>query len=161
MKKIAYLLSVGALFSLLTFFGCGDDNGGDVDPVQEQINRLSGTWNATSVLYNPPTEDRTPAYTNFSLTFNGSAKTYSANNPDNTPGPFDEFSSGDWDFGVSNGEPDLRNILLNPSAVGPLSIEILDLTDTELEITFIYNQGQGGRVKAVDGTWVMTFEKAN
>ena len=161
MKKIAYLFSVGALFSLFTFIGCGDDDGGDVDPVQEQINRLAKTWNATTVLYNPPTADRTVDYQNFSLTFNGSAKTYSANNPDNVPGAFEEFSGGDWDFGESNGEPNIRNILLNPSTVGPLSIEILDLSDTELEIRFIYNQGQAGRVKAVDGEWEMTFTAAN
>ena len=160
MKKIAYLLSVGALFSLLTFFGCGDDDGGEVDPVQEQINRLAKTWNATLVTYQT-SEDRSTDYANFSLTFNGSAKTYSANDPDNNPGPFEEFSSGDWDFGGTTDDPILNNVLLDPSVTAPLSLTIQELTDTRLRITFIYTQGQAGRLKKVDGTWDMTFEAAN
>ena len=159
MKRIAYLLSVGALFSLLTFFGCGDDNGGGVDPVQERINQLAKTWNATVVTYQT-SEDRSTDYANFSLTFTTN-QTYSANDPDNNPGPFEEFSGGDWDFGGTVDDPTLNNVLLDPSVAAPLSLTIQELTDTQLRITFTYTQGQAGRLKAVDGTWDMTFEAAN
>lgn len=160
MKKIAYLLSVGALFSLITFFGCGDDNGTDFDPVQERIDQLSGNWTIdgdveNSVVFNTNV-DRSLDYDGFVLNFGGN-QSYTATFPVAIqPGPFDEFRSGNYLFVEGANGPDLNTIVLD----GDLTVIIRTLDDTSLEIR-IENYIPAGRLKAVEGQWDFSFSRGN
>jgi hypothetical protein len=155
LKSLLLIASVGVLF---TFSNCGG-GGGTPEPVaDQQLAKLTGTWNATSVVYQPPSAPLT-TYPNFKLVLSGTKGAASFNyTTSGNPATLSPWkSSGTWAFGT-----DPVTMMVRDSGV-----DLLDMTyvvsATTLEIRFNFPRDGGypnqGRTEQVKGDWVFSFTK--
>jgi hypothetical protein len=147
--SILILLSLtGVLLS-----GCGDDEQTS-SAKSKQLNKLSGTWELTSVTMSGV--DVTPEYSALELTLSGAASgdvfSYSVvGRPELSPWP----TRGTWSFGS-----DLKSeIMRDPGTDDALSINY-SVTDSQLMIEFAFiGSGYQARASSAEGIYVFTFEK--
>lgn len=146
--KIFVLLALSAV--LLTYSSC--DNTKPPTPTDEelQLEKLTGTWKATSVKKDNVVQ---AGYTNFTLTLSGTVGATSfgyttAGRPPLSPW----LSSGNWTFDT---DP-LTSVIRDKGTVDELKITYT-VTETTLQLTYNF-QGTGyARAGNVKGQWVMTF----
>ena len=158
MKKLAYLLSIGVLVSLLATVGCKKDDDVAISPEDQVGAKLTGTWvingSANSVTFGSPTEDRTTDYSDFTLTI-----TYDVDSDGGTYGisggpvgarPFPV--SGTWLYQNDITDVNGSFVIVRDDGV---ATTISSLTDTALVFSFLFDSSSntGSRQAAVDGQW--------
>lgn len=149
-RKIFYiLLSVLALTATLTITSCKDD-----DPVvtEENLNKLAAhRWSLTRATVNGV--DKTALYSNLILQWNNN-KTFSSTN-----GGVIWPSTGSFSF-TDDAE---KILLLSLNINGDTEVSIQTLTDTQLVISFHWNQTttSNGRSKSIEGDHIFEFSAVN
>lgn len=162
MKSLNYLLSAAVLVFLLANASCKSDDDPGV-PAADQVGaKFTATWNATSVTFGSPVQDRTSDYGDFKLTIGytagTNAGTYSITGGPQGSGIVPFAGDGTWNF--QNEITDVStsfNIVRNDGLV----ITVSSLTDTNLQLSFVFDDGvhSSSRTEAVDGTWTFDFSK--
>lgn len=150
MKHISRILSLLIITSAVVFFNAcdgGDDSG--PSEKEQQIEKLVGTWNATTV-----TLDGTPdtRFANFKLTItkaSGDAMTWTAAGRPN-PSPWD--ASGSFTFGT----PVATQLVRDDGITISYAADGNSLTMTIPNYT---GQPYSARVSSVSGTWVFNMTK--
>jgi hypothetical protein len=154
MKYSSRVLSLLALVSMVVFFaGCdkGDDN--KKSTTDQQIEKLKGTWEATSVTYQSSEQ---ADYADFTIKLTGDngadGLDYTiTGRPSGKIGPWP--ASGTLDFGSPVTSQFIR------SGDG-LEIEYQLTGATVLTLSFNYTgEGEMGRVDEIGGDWVFTLQK--
>lgn len=154
MKPILKLfLPCVALIVLLTYSGCGPDPTPAPTVEEEKLGLLSATWNATSVTLDGVA--KTADYSNFKLTVSGTYPSdlydYSTSGrPAVSPWP----SAGKWGYGSDPA----TTIIRDKGLAKQLEMQYT-VTESTLEITFMYNGTGEARTSQVSGTWVFSFSK--
>lgn len=134
----------------LSFSGCGSDDD-EKSETDQQIEKLNGTWKATSVKYQGT--DVTD-YTNFTITITGAAGSKSvgyttSGRPSGKLSPWN--STGTFQFGAKPATELIRED----------DVDIAySVTTTALEMSFNYEgEGHLGREQSIGGDWVFQFTK--
>lgn len=155
MNKANYFILIGVILGITALVGCGDDNAPEIDPKEAVTERFSKTWivgtdPVSKVLFGA--EDRTDAYTDFSLkiTENNSYSTVEVADPDPWP------ASGTWSFASpENITSATQNSFLVTRNDGLIMNATLSDNDETLTLTFEFNPDvhEGERIMAVNGQW--------
>ena len=152
MKHLARILSLLILVSATVFFtACDKSDGGGKSEKDQQIDKLVGTWTATSVTHNTDPQD---AYTGtFKLTITRSSSelmTYStAGRPSGVP------TSWDSDGTLAFGSTITSDLIRDDGQTITYSLSGSTLTMTISGFTGSYV----GRVESAEGDWVFTMTK--
>lgn len=149
--RIVFLVAI--LAGLAALESCKKKPGPGESIEDQQLGKLSNTWNVTRVELDGV--DKTADYANFKLTISGTAGAtsfgYSRSGATQlNPWP----SSGNWSFGANPTSDIIRD--KDTADELPLTYSV---TDTNLQITFSYN-GAGypaGRTANVKGSWIFEF----
>jgi hypothetical protein len=154
MKPAARILSILILAGLTAFYmGCDGGENSKKSETDEQIEKLNGTWNATTVTL----DGTTPAldHSDFSITISGSAGNdqvnYTVTGRPEGPSPWN--SSGIFTFDASN----VKQKLIREDDI-PVSYSVTDGT-LVLDFTFSGTPYDAGRVSNVSGNWHFEFAK--
>ena len=161
MNKLSYLLSALVLVFVLVISGCdGDDDPGV--PAADQVGlTFSGTWNASSVTFGSPSQDRSGDYDDFSLTItyvdgtNGGTVSISGG-----PDGFRPFATSDtWAYAGEITDPATTAFSVTRASDG-LSIAVSNLTANSMSLSFLLAEdGSTSRQEAVAGTWNFDFTR--
>jgi hypothetical protein len=152
------VLSVVALAILLGYSGCGGGKEPGPSDEEKALTALSATWKVsgtnTDVTLNGVS--RKADYANFTLTVSGTAgaATYgytTAGRPVLSAWP----SSGSWKFG----DVIATDIIRDPGDTNKELDMHYTVSDTQLELTFIYDKAGESRTSQVTGTWVFRLSK--
>ncbi|MEQ8244370.1 hypothetical protein [Fulvivirga sp.] len=163
MKSLNYLLSAAVLVFLLANASCKSDDDPGV-PAADQVGaKFTSTWNASSVTFGSPSQDRSADYSDFQLTIGytagTNAGTYSITGGPQGSGIVPFAGNGTWSFQneITDANPSSFNIVRNDGLV----ITVSSLTDTSLQLSFVFDDGthSSSRTEAVDGTWTFDFSK--
>jgi hypothetical protein len=149
MKSTKFLIVLALLVASGSFWQCGSDSPAPTDPQDEQLNKLTETWEATNVTFNS-----TPVtgYENFQITLTGTAgqDTFSyatTGRPTGIKTPWD--ASGNFTFGT-----DFATVLTRNDGIQVT----YSVSATQLQMTFTYTgAGFTGRTNNVEGAWTFTF----
>lgn len=151
------ILSVIALAILLGYTGCGGKKEPGPSDEEKALTALSATWKVagtnTDVTLNGVSKKAD--YSGFTLTVSGTAgaATYgytTAGRPSLSPWP----SSGAWKFG----DVIATDIIRDPATAKEVDMHYT-VTDTQLELTFTYDQAGESRTSQVTGVWVFRLSK--
>lgn len=154
LRMLSVLLVIGASGSLMS---CDDDNGGGASEEEVQLNKLTGTWNISTVTLDgtPRIDDFTGLTLTISGTFNSTGGTYAYSFTGTRPNPSPWPASGTWKFDAN---PNSQIIRLDD---GQKINYTLGSNNAQLTLEFNY-QGSGfagGRVEIVNGNWQFVFTK--
>ena len=152
------LASVLGIVTLLTIFGCGGDPPPSKSIQDQQLEKLSATWNVSTVTLSPGPVDKTADYktSNFQLVISGTPGTNSfsystSGRPAISPWP----ATGTATFGV---KPETQFTRDSDKVDMAYSISADGKT---LQINFNFaGAGYPARVSNVKGDWAFTFVKA-
>ncbi len=142
---------------MVLFSNCGDD-GGAKPPEQVQLERLSKTWNIVSASLD--NANRTGDFNNFKLTMSGTFNASTPNGPyaysvsGSRPTPSPWPVNGTWNF-VSLGSGDSGTIVREDNVT--ITYSISSTGTLTMNFTCTSCNYPGGRVDAVNGNWVFTF----
>lgn len=147
MKRLMKLLPI--LFLTIIIAACGPENPADPSPEQQQLEKLTKTWIASSVTFNG-SENRTTDWDGFSLTITAN-KSYSTSSAF-SPGPWP--SSGAWTFEMNGDTPNINKIIRSDGLEVAISVSATNLT-----LTFNYDNSthNGGRFEAINGEYVFSM----
>jgi hypothetical protein len=146
-----------ALATVLTYSSC--DNGGGGGPTEEevQLEMLSGAWTMAGSSTNVTLDgvSKKADYANFELTLTGTPGATSfgyttSGRPALSPWP----STGSWAFG----EPVTSVVIRDPGDDDELTTTY-SVSETTLQITFLFSKAGYSRTKQVTGEWVFTMAK--
>lgn len=156
MKRTKFLIVLALVGASVSFWQCGSDPAAAPDPQDEQLKKLSQTWNATAVTFNS-----TPVtgYDNFTLAISGTPGQDTFNytvtgRPAGivTPWP----ASGTFTFGT-----DFATVVIRNDGSGVTIPVTYSVSATQLQLTFTYDcptcTGYTGRTSNVNGNWSFTF----
>lgn len=150
------VLSVLAIVALLGYSGCGPDPAPEESVSDQQLAKLSATWNLTGTNANVTLDgvSKKTDYNGFTLTISGTPGSSSfgyacASRPALSPWP----ASGTWAFGS-----DPATMITRDSGAKALPISYV-VTANTLELTFTYNGAGESRNSVVTGKWVFTLTK--
>ena len=154
MKKLNYLLGLGALVVLLFASGCGDDDT-TVDPEAEQLAKMTATWtidaNDESTVTFKGDNSVHSDFAGMTLTIDGN-KNYQTSGADSdrpevwaTSGSF-EFESGSIQRIIRDGKVPVDIVFNGDASTMTLTFELTD-------------SNTGGRLDGFVGTWVFKFSK--
>jgi hypothetical protein len=149
--KSNYTILIILLIAVLFYTGCSSDDETEASVTEQQIEKLKGSWKATTVTLDEVEQDSYAAFT-LAITPNTKSSVHYAiaGNPDYSPW-ISEFG-GRFSFD----ERDPATYLLREDEV---SIHY-NITETLLVMEFTYQQGlEGGRQAAISGNWRFTFSK--
>lgn len=153
MKRTKFLIVLTLFLASASFWQCGSDPAPAKDPQDEQLEKLSQTWKATSVTLDGVAQTN---YGSFELTISGTAGNptfnfVTANRPagaKSSPWP----ASGTFTF-----ETDFNTTVKRDDDV----IFTYTVSATQLQLTFGYTcptcLGYDARTSNVNGQWSMTF----
>ncbi len=161
MKSLNYLLSAVVLVFLLANASCKSDDDPGVPAADQLGTKFTSAWNATSVDFDG--QDRSADYADFQLTIGytagTNAGTYRITGGPQGSGIVPFAGQGTWSFQseITDPNPSSFNIVRNDDLV----ITISSLTDTNLQLSFVFDDGthSSSRTEAVDGTWTFDFTK--
>jgi hypothetical protein len=157
MKSAARILSLLILAGLSSFYmACDDPSGGEKSEIDQQIEKLTGTWDATNVTLDgvaPPVDQ-----SEFQISINGTAGdptiNFTATRPEGlSPWP----SSGTMDF--DENEP--TTMLIRNDGGGETVTITYSVSETSLVMDFVFSGDPfiSGRNKNVNGNWHYEFSK--
>lgn len=144
---ILIILMTGALF----YTGCSSDDEVEASVTEQQIEKMKGSWKATTVTLDEVQQEEYNAFTLAITTNTASSVHYAiAGNPEYSPW-ISEFG-GRFSFD----ERDPAAYLVREDGV---SIHYR-VTETSLVMEFTYQQEEeGGTQSAISGNWKFTFSK--
>ncbi|MFD1001353.1 hypothetical protein ACFQ21_18645 [Ohtaekwangia kribbensis] len=148
--KSRYILMI-LLSGMLIYTGCSSDDEPEASITEQQIEKLKGSWRATTVTLDEVQQDDYDAFT-LAITVNTATSVHYAitGNPDYSPW-VSEFG-GRFSFD----ERDPTAYLIREDDV---SIQY-SVTGTTLVMEFTYeDESAGGRQSSVSGNWKFTFSK--
>lgn len=140
------LLSAGVLYT-----GCSSDDETEASVTEQQIEKLKGSWKATTVTLDEVQQDDYDVFT-LAITANTASSVHYAiaGNPEYSP--WVSESGGRFSFD----ERDPATYLVREDDI---SIHY-SVTETSLVMEFTYEQeAEGGRQTAIAGNWKFTFSK--
>jgi hypothetical protein len=153
MKHLARILSLIILVGSTVFFAACDGGDGDDKSEKEiQIDKLVGTWTASSVTYNG--DDQSSDYTTFTITI---AKSSNENMSYTVSGRPTGLSP--WD---ANGTFSFSSPISSKLSRGDGVIVDYVVDGNTLKLTLENYAGEGyevGRVETVEGDWVFNMTK--
>ncbi|MDH5399917.1 MAG: hypothetical protein OEX02_17320 [Cyclobacteriaceae bacterium] len=146
-STLAIILLVASLFLMN---GCKKPVDDAPSPEEQQVTRLSKTWNVESVTFGG-SEDRTADWSGFSLTVTAN-KTYSTSGAF-SPGPWP--TSGTWDFAQDGDAVNINKVVRDDGLEVSISV-----SETALTMTFTFDDTihNGGRAEAVSGEYVFKMK---
>lgn len=150
--KSRYTILIMLLSGILICTGCGSDDETGASVTEQQIEKLKGSWKATTVTLDEVPQDDYDAFT-LAISANTATSVHYAitGNPDNSPW-ISEFGGR-----LSFDERDPAAYLIREDDV---SIQY-SVTGTTLVMEFTYeDESAGGRLASVSGNWKFTFSKA-
>jgi hypothetical protein len=153
MKLFTRFLSLMLVSCIVLLTACDDGDGDEKSEQEVQIEKLVGTWNATSVTYNG---DANTDYDNFSITITKSSNDLmtftTSGRPAGKLSPWD--ASGTFTFG----SPVTTKLIRGD---GNVTVDYtVDGTVLQLKLTNFSGAGyQVPRTESVAGNWVFTFSK--
>ena len=152
MKHLARILSLLLVVAIgFSFTGCKDDDDKKSE-TDQQIDKLNGTWKASSVKYQDT--DVTSDYSNFTITLTAAAGAKSigystTGRPSGKLGPW--AGSGTLQFGA---KPSTELVREDDTDI------VYAVSGTSLEMSFDYTgQGSMGRTESIGGDWEFQFTK--
>ncbi|MCU0358372.1 MAG: DUF5004 domain-containing protein [Cyclobacteriaceae bacterium] len=158
MKLLNKLTSIATLILVVVLLSNCDDGGDSKPPEQVQLEKLSKTWNVVSATLD--NNNRTGDFNNFKLTFSGTFNPNSPNGPyafsvsGSRPTPSPWAASGSWSFSAL-GTGDSGTLLRDDGVA--MTYSIASNGTLTLNFTCASCNYPGGRVDAVNGSWVFTF----
>lgn len=147
--KSKYTILIMLMTTALFYTGCGSDDETETSVTEQQIEKLKGSWKATTVTLDEVPQDDYDAFT-LAITDNTASSVHYAiaGNPDYSPW-VSEFG-GRFSF-------DERNPAAYLVREDEVSIHY-SITETSLIMEFTYEQkSEGGRLSAISGNWKFTF----
>jgi len=154
MKRTKVFIMLALLGVALSFWQCGDDSAPAVDPQDEQLTKLSQTWQASAVTFaSGGSPQPVTGYDNFAITLSGTAGQSTFNytvtgRPSGILTPWN--GSGTFTFGT-----DFATTLTRDDG----TVVTYSVSATQLQMTFVYTGAgyTGSRVNNVNGSWTFTF----
>jgi hypothetical protein len=159
MKKLSNLLAALVFGSLVIFMSCNKKGSDPVKTAAEIQAALltAGQWStATSnVTYDGGPSDAN--WTNFKLTFTGTANGGTYSTGGTTPTDFEDVwpASGNWTFKNDAG----TKINRTGGSAGDIELTVSSVTETSLTITFLVSDPTARVSGIYDETWSFTFSK--
>lgn len=161
MKNLSYLFSILVIVLVMASSGCKDDDDDGLPAADQVGNTFQGTWNATSVSFGSPSQDRTAEYSDFSLTI-----TYVAGTSGGTvsiaggPNGLRPFAATDtWEYASPITDPATSAFSVTRASDG-LTMSVSNLTANTMSLSFtLASGGSTSRQEAVVGTWNFDFTR--
>ena len=157
MKFIARILSVAVLASLALFYiACGPEGGDPESEIDQQIEKLNGTWNVTTATLDgvaPPVDQ-----SGFVLTINGTKGNTTINFTATRPGSLSPWPpSGTFDFDAA--APSSK-LIRNDGGGETVPVDY-SVSGSTLVMDFVFDGDPfpSGRAKNVTGSWHYEFTK--
>jgi hypothetical protein len=158
MKILANSALVLALATLLTYSGCKPDDPIEPPITDVQLEKVSGTWNATGTGSNVTLDgiSKKSDYSTFKLEITGNLGAtefgYSTTGrPALSPWP----SSGQWSFDGTSPEA----MIIRDPGTGDELIMTYSVSGEQLQVTFNFTKAGYSRTKKVTGEWIFTLAK--